>query len=40
MQPLIDVFKLEVLDYDPELDEEKKAPFGKYWHNDEDFMFI
>ena len=40
MQPLTDAFKLEVLDYDLELDEEKKAAFGKYWNNDEDFMFI
>ena len=47
MQPLTDVFKLEVLDYELDeldyelkLDKEKKAAFGKYWHNDEDFMFI
>ena len=40
MQPLTDVFKLEVLDYAPELDEEKKAAFGKYWHGDQAFTFI
>ena len=40
MQPLTDVFKLVVLDYAPELDEEKKAAFGKYWHGDQAFIFI
>ena len=40
MQPLTDVFKLVVLDYAPGLDEEKKAAFGKYWHDDQAFIFI
>ena len=30
MQPLTDVFQLDILEYGPELDEEKKAVFGKY----------
>ena len=30
MHPLTDVFQLHVLEYDPELEEEKKAVFGKY----------
>ena len=30
MQPLTNVFQFGVLEYDPELDEEKKAMFGKY----------
>ena len=30
MQPLTDVFQLDVLQCDPELEEEKKAVFGKY----------
>ena len=37
MQPLTFVFLLDVLDYDPELDEQKEPVFSKYWHNDEDF---
>ena len=30
MQPLTDIFQLDVLDYNPELDKEKKAVFSKY----------
>ena len=30
MQPLTEVFLLDVLDYDPELDEQKEAVFSKY----------
>ena len=29
MQPSTDVFQLDVLEYDPELEEEKKAVFSK-----------
>ena len=37
MQLLTNVFLLDVLGYDPELDEQKEVVFSKYWHNDEDF---
>ena len=37
MQLLTIVFQLDVLHYDPKLDERKEAVFSKYWHNDEDF---
>ena len=37
MQLLTDIFQLDVLDYNPELDKDKKAVFSKYWHNDEYF---
>ena len=37
MQPLTDVFQLDVLGYDPELDKQKLTVFSKYWHNGEDF---
>ena len=41
MQPLTNVFRLDVLEYDPELDEEKKSSVWQiYWHNDEDFCVL
>ena len=41
MQPLTDIFQLDVLEYDPELDEEKKSNVWQiYWHKDEDFYVI
>ena len=41
MQPLTNVFQLDVPEYDLELDKEKKSSVWQiYWHSDEDFYVL